>query len=100
MRLNQSWAGIRERTRVSSRIMVSTVGTRVVGYFAWYPLTLRPPRSGWTRALQNPYTMAGRVPTVDTIIRDDTRVLSRIPAQLWFKRIFLSSVFYGSINMY
>jgi hypothetical protein len=27
--------------------------------------------------------MAGRVPTVDTIIRDDTRVLSRIPAQLW-----------------
>lgn len=27
--------------------------------------------------------MAGRVPTVDTIIRDDTRVLPRIPAQLW-----------------
>jgi hypothetical protein len=26
---NQSWAGIRERTRVSSRIMVSTVGTRL-----------------------------------------------------------------------
>jgi len=41
--------------------------------------------SGWTRAFQNPYTMAGRVPTVDTIIRDDTRVLSRIPAQLWFQ---------------
>ena len=39
--------------------------------------------SGWTRAFQNPYTMAGRVPSVDTIIRDDTRVLSRIPAQLW-----------------
>jgi hypothetical protein len=42
--------------------------------------------TGWTRAFQNPYTMAGRVPTVDTIIRDDTRVLSRIPAQLWSKR--------------
>jgi hypothetical protein len=45
-------------------------------------LNPKTPRSGWTRAFQNPYTMAGRVPIVDTIIRDDTRVLSCIPAQL------------------